>query len=171
MTAQSPIGSIAKGVVAGAVGTLAMDLVWYRRYRQGDGTDSFSKWELSGATSFEEASAPGKVGQLVASKLGVEIPERLAGVTTNVVHWATGIGWGSFGAAASAVIGAPGPAVGLATGVTAWATSYATLAPLGIYEPIWKYDVATLWKDLSAHLVFGIATGMTLTVLGRCRST
>ena len=29
---------------------------------------------------------------------------------------------------------------------------------LGVYKPIWKYDLETLGKDLSAHLVFGTAT-------------
>ena len=28
-----------------------------------------------------------------------------------------------------------------------------------VYEPIWKYDAPTLGKDLSAHLVYGLATG------------
>ena len=27
-----------------------------------------------------------------------------------------------------------------------------------LYEPIWKYDVKTLANDLSAHLVYGLAT-------------
>jgi hypothetical protein len=41
------------------------------------------------------------------------------------------------------------------------------LAPLGIYKPITEYDRATLWKDLSAHLVFGTALGVTLSLTGR----
>jgi hypothetical protein len=35
-----------RGAIAGAVGTAAMDLVWYRRYRGGGGgKDSFLRWE------------------------------------------------------------------------------------------------------------------------------
>ena len=32
------------------------------------------------------------------------------------------------------------------------------LPKLGVYRPIWEYDLETLGKDLSAHLVFGTAT-------------
>jgi len=28
----------------------------------------------------------------------------------------------------------------------------------GFYQPIWAYDPRTLWDDLSAHLVYGLAT-------------
>ena len=48
-----------------------------------------------------------------------------------------------------------------------WATSYATLPLAGIYKPIWQYDVATLEKDLSAHLAYGAATGAALAPLLR----
>jgi hypothetical protein len=38
--------------------------------------------------------------------------------------------------------------------------------PLGalarrLYKPIWEYDLPTLWKDLSAHLVYGLGTAAT----------
>lgn len=39
-----------------------------------------------------------------------------------------------------------------------WAGGYVVLPQLGVYEPIWKYDLATLRKDLGAHLAFGTAT-------------
>jgi hypothetical protein len=32
------------------------------------------------------------------------------------------------------------------------------LPRLGVYHDIWKYDLGTLEKDLSAHLVLGTAT-------------
>jgi hypothetical protein len=46
-----------------------------------------------------------------------------------------------------------------------WATGYAVLPQLGVYEPIWKYDLKTLEKDLSAHLVFGTATAAAFSFL------
>jgi len=46
------------------------------------------------------------------------------------------------------------------TGAGAFTNSYATLGALGVYEPIWEYDRETLLKDLSAHLVFGLGTGL-----------
>jgi hypothetical protein len=54
---------------------------------------------------------------------------------------------------------------GLTTGVAAFLTSYATLGAVGIYDPIWHYDADTLGQDLSAHLVFGLATGVTYRLL------
>jgi hypothetical protein len=43
-------------------------------------------------------------------------------------------------------------------GAAVWASSYAILAPAGVYKPMRDYDKQTLWKDLSAHLVFGAGT-------------
>lgn len=159
------LGTIVKGAVAGAVGTLAMDAVWFRRYRDGGGEQGFADWEFAtDTTSFEDAAAPGKVGQRVAEKAGVDLPDETAGLTTNVVHWLTGVGYG-IGHALSqhrrgVVTG------GVLTGVGAFLNSYASLGALGIYEPIWEYDRETLAKDLTAHLAFGLATAAAFRALG-----
>ena len=161
-----------RGALAGGVATAAMDLVWWRRYRADGGRDGFATWAFSTeATDFgESAPAPARVGKRIADTVGVDLDTSLVGPTTNVVHWMTGIGWGKVAGLAAAVVPAPALGVGVATGVTAWGTSYAVLGHLGIYEPISHYDTETLWKDLSAHLVFGLALGATLTTakaLGR----
>ena len=39
------------------------------------------------------------------------------------------------------------------------------LLQFGVYEPIWKYDVRTLGKDLGAHLIFGTATAAAFRLL------
>ncbi|MEX1163643.1 MAG: hypothetical protein WEB03_08690 [Nitriliruptor sp.] len=154
----SVVRKLTTGVVAGALGTLAMDLVWYRRYRRGGGEDTFAGWEFATSTSsFDEASAPGQVGHKLASTLGVTLPDHTAGLTTNVMHWLAGVG---YGAAHGLVFPRRGPVVGgLATGVGAFANSYATLGAMGVYQPIWEYDTQVLAKDLSAHLLFGLVAG------------
>lgn len=43
----TPLGAVARGLVAGAVGTAAMDLVWFARYKRGGGTDKLVDWEFS----------------------------------------------------------------------------------------------------------------------------
>jgi len=140
-----------------------MDLVWYRRFRDGGGDASFSEWELtSSATSFDEAAAPAQVGTLVADTVGVDLPTSSIAATGDVVHWATGTAWGAVGGVAAALTPVPPLAVGVATGAAAWATSYAALGAVGIYEPITSYDGETLWKDFSAHLVFGTTLGVAL---------
>jgi hypothetical protein len=157
---------IVAGVAAGAVGTLAMDLVWYRRYRAGGGEDPFAAWEFaSSTTSFDEAAAPGKAGRKLAAAVGMDLPDEAAGATTNVMHWLTGIG---YGVAHGLLNHRPRALIaGLATGAGAVANSYATLGALGIYKPVWEYDRDTLLEDLSAHLVFGVATSLAYQVLQR----
>ena len=54
---------------------------------------------------------------------------------------------------------------GLPFGAAVWASGYVVLPLLGVYEPIWKYDLETLRKDLSAHLVFGTATAAAFRIL------
>jgi hypothetical protein len=54
---------------------------------------------------------------------------------------------------------------GLPFGAGVWAFGYLVLPQLGVYEPIWKYDLETLGKDLSPHLVFGIATAAAFRLL------
>ena len=56
---------------------------------------------------------------------------------------------------------------GLPFGAAVWAAGYVVLPAAGLYEPIWKYDRVTLAKDLSAHLVYGLATAAALQALSR----
>lgn len=56
---------------------------------------------------------------------------------------------------------------GLPFGAAVWAGGYLVLPELGVYEPIWKYDLETLRKDLSAHLVFGTVTAAAFCLLAR----
>lgn len=164
--ASSLTGRMLCGVVAGAAGTLAMDLLWYRRSQQGDGDGStFLQWELTDADSFDEAGAPAKLGRRVAGIAGIELPESAAGRTNDVVHWLTGVGYGAL--VQGAVIDGRRnvAASALATGVGAWAMSYGVLGAEGLYKPVWEYDAETLKQDLSAHLVFGAATAVTYRAL------
>jgi uncharacterized membrane protein YagU involved in acid resistance len=61
------------------------------------------------------------------------------------------------------------PWLGLAFGTAVWGTDYALLPALRIYKPIWDYDLKTLWKDLSAHLVYGTGTATACSVLSAAR--
>jgi hypothetical protein len=159
------VGNAVRGAVAGVVATAAMDLVWYGRYRAGGGDDGLVDWEFSSSASGfgDDAPAPARVGKLAADAVGYELPEEAAATTNNIVHWMTGIGWGKVGGVLAGALPVPKACVGVATGVLAWGTSYAVLGKLGIYRPISEYDKETLWKDLSAHLVFGAVLGAALT--------
>ncbi len=155
--------------MAGVAGTIAMDLVWYARYRKGGGEDRFADWELAAGTEdFEHAGTPAKVGRrLVDDLVHVALPDRAAALTNNVVHWATGVQWGMGYGVATALGLRPGLRSGALLGVVACSTSYVLLPMLELYQPIWKYDAKTLAQDYSAHLVFGSVTGAALWVLER----
>jgi hypothetical protein len=159
--------NVVAGALAGAVGTAAMDIVLYRRYRRGGGDDRFRQWEFaSGVTGWAEASAPGQVGQKVERLVTRRPPpDRWARTTTNVAHWATGIGWGvQYGATAGRTARHPW-ARAAALGPVAWLTGYAVLPLAKVYKPIWQYDARTLADDLSAHLVYGAVTSAAFALL------
>ncbi|MEZ5412183.1 MAG: hypothetical protein R2761_29395 [Acidimicrobiales bacterium] len=150
------------GVLAGAAGTLAMDAYQFRGERRRGAASRFADWELSSrqVASFDDGGAPAEIGRRAAEQVGVQIPDRRAGVTQDVVHWSTGVGWGLVAVAVAGGGSARrGLRAGLVTGVAAFATSYAVLGSLGIYEPIWRYDRESLARDLAGHLVYGATTG------------
>jgi hypothetical protein len=167
------VSDLGMSMAAGAVGTIAMDTLWWRRARAAGSDDSFVGWEFSTGThyeSFADAPAPGRVGQRLAGTFGVEVPVEHAGLTTDVVHWATGMGWGAAVGSLTVATGIAEVPAGLAGGAAAVGTAYGALGAAGIYEPVWEYDLSTLRKDLSAHLVFGFATGVALWGFRKMRS-
>ena len=159
---MASVRPLAGGLAAGLAGTLAMDLVWYLRYRRGGGDSSFLTWEFGSApTAWDDASAPARVGKLVYETLThEELPASQIALTTNVMHWTYGVQWGFVFAAA---VGDPhrvrlwqAPLLG----ALVWLSSYVSLPIAGVYKPIWWYDVKTLWQDLSAHLAYGIGVAI-----------
>jgi hypothetical protein len=164
MARVSVLGRALRGAVAGVVGTLALDLVWYARYRRDGGESSFAEWEVvRDLNSWDDAPAPGQVGRkIVRAATGRDVPVEQAAALSNVMHWVYGVSW----TAGYAVLTGPRrPAwCGPAFGAVVWSSDYVTLPLAGVYEPIWKYDLPTLWKDLSAHLVFGTVADATLRV-------
>lgn len=163
------VGSFVRGVLAGALGTLAMDVLWYVRFRRGGGDQSFVDWEFSvGLDSWDKASAPAKVGKLLYERIfGHELSADYAALSNNVMHWSYATSWsGLFGLLASTRTSRP-VWLGLPFGAFVWAVSYVILPRLGLYKPIWEYDLSTLWQDLSAHLTYGFTTGVALRTLSQ----
>jgi len=161
-----PLRSILRGVESSAAGTLAMDTLLYRRYRGGGGKDAFVPWETSdGVESWEGAPAPALVAKRVLEAVTMrEVPARYARTLNNLMHWSLGLGTV---AAYGMLAGSRRPSVwwGPPFGAAIWAGGYVVLPLLGVYQPIWTYDRATLGKDLSAHLLFGTATAATYWLL------
>jgi hypothetical protein len=155
--------TLLRGAAAGAIGTVAMDLVWYARYRNGGGESAFPAWEFStDVGGWDSAPAPAQVGRkLVRGATGRDLPPESAGAVNNVMHWVYGTSW----AAQYALLPRRPWWSGPAFGATVWSSGYVILPLLDIYRPIWTYDVKTLWQDLSAHLVFGTVTDGALRAL------
>jgi hypothetical protein len=157
------------GAAAGAVGTTAMDLVEFRRYRQGGGSEPLVAWETAqGVAKWENASAPGQFGQRLAEAItGRELPDHWARSMTNGVHWATGIGFGAGFGLLNGLCPHQRPALSVLLGPAAWLTGYAILPLAKVYKPIWDYDATTLAKDLATHIVYGSMTAASFAVLAR----
>jgi hypothetical protein len=160
------------GALAGVAGTAAMDGLWYLRYRREGGTDGVWRWETAEAvTTWEQASAPGQMGRKVLrAVVRRPPPDAWARATTNVLHWATGAGWGVQYAAVEGRAGRRSWWPALALGPAAWLSSYVVLPLAGVYRPIWEYDARTLGRDLSAHLVYGLVTSRAEAALDRAAS-
>jgi hypothetical protein len=157
----TPVGAIIRGITAGAVGTAAMDAVWFARYKRDGGTDGVWVWETgANVKKWDDVSAPGQVGKrVIEGVLQRELPDRWARTTNNAVHWLTGLGWGAqFGVLAGS---GRRPRVwwGIAFAPAVWLSGYVVLPAAGLYKPIWDYDAKTLAKDFNAHLMYGAGTG------------
>jgi hypothetical protein len=163
----TPVGAVVRGLIAGTLGTVAMDAFLYARYRQGGGTSTPGEWELSaGLSRWEDAPAPALVGKrLVEGLFQIELPPSRLPLVNNVMHW----GYGILNAVPYGIVAGSLPArriwYGLPFGAAVWGSGYVILPAAKLYQPIWKYDPKTLAGDLSAHLVYGIATATALRLL------
>jgi hypothetical protein len=167
-----PLGAIPRGLAAAAVGTLAMDALLYRRYKNDGGQSGFTAWETSaGLHNWEDAPAPAKVGKrMVETLLRRDLDPRHARIVNNITHWGYGLMAGAqYGVLAGSLL-SPKVRYGLPFGAGVWAAGYAILPAMGIYKPVWEYDLVTLGKDLSAHLVFGTATAAAFRTLATERA-
>lgn len=148
-----------RGALSGAAGTAAMDLVQYGRYRAGGGDQPLGKYEFRGVSDWDHAPAPAQVGRRAAKTLlGMDLADHRANPVNNFVHWSYGIAWGAAAGALAAATGRNGVRWGPPIGTTVWLSDYVTLPLLGLYEPIWRYDLKTLGKDWADHVVYGTAT-------------
>jgi hypothetical protein len=164
---MTPLGAVVRGLVAGAVGTVAMDSLLFGRYRRAGGNSGFDRWEFSsGVDAWDQAPAPAQVGKrLVEGLFQRELPARRARLVNNLTHWGAGLlGGVQYGIVAGS-LRTPRIWYGLPFGASVWAAGYVVLPAAKLYKPIWEYDRTTLAKDLSAHLVYGLGTATVLRLL------
>ena len=164
----TPLAAAAGGFLAGAVGTAVMDAVLYARYRRAGGKDAALAWEFPPTENWQKASDPGQVVKRVIEGFTQRpLPDRWARPVTIAAHWAFGSASGAAYGVVAGSLPRPKPVYGLPFGASVWALGYAVLPQAGLYEPIWKYDVETLAKDLTAHLAYGLSTATTFWLLAK----
>ena len=171
MRAPTALGVVWRGAAAGAIGTAAMDLLWFYRYKRGGGEDGFIDWEFSrGLAGWEGAGPPAQIGRrLFEGLFQLELSDERAGLVNDVMHWSYGLSWAvQYGVVASSLPPRRTVRSGIAFGSIVWAGDYVILPLAKLYNPIWEYDLKTLADDLSAHLLYGVATAATFEFLS-CR--
>lgn len=159
---QTPVGSLVRGVLASAAGTMAMDLLLFYRSKREGSANGFLDWEFSvGLEDWSKASAPAQVGKrLFEGFFQHELSPRWAAVTNNVMHWTYGLGWGAVYGIMAGSLCTPRIRSGLLFGTIVWTVDYIVLPLARLYKPMWDYELPILARDLSAHLVYGIGTSI-----------
>jgi hypothetical protein len=165
---QTPLAALARGVVAGAVGTAAMDLVQFARHRLGGGQERLLAWEFSaGLKDWGQAPAPAQLGKrIVEGAVQRQLPPERAALVNNLMHWGYGIAWGGLFGLVAGSLRAPKVRHGLVLGATVWTSGYVVLPLAGLYRPIWEYDARVLARDLGDHLVYGVSAAGAYRLLG-----
>lgn len=60
----TPLGMVARGAAAGAAGTVAMDPLWFSRYRSSGGDNELLHWEFAlNVSDWDEAPTPAQFGR------------------------------------------------------------------------------------------------------------
>ena len=157
----APLEALALGIVAGLAGTALMtgyqELVG--RLRGGADEKAPRRWG--------DAPAPAQVGKKIADAVEKKVTLADAPKLTNTVHWAYGTSWGAAYGLAEGTFSSRPLSHGLGFGSFVWGFSYATMVPLGIFEPPWKYPPKELAIDLSYHLVYGLGVAGAYRLLER----
>ncbi len=155
-TNMTPLGAVARGVVAGAVGTAAMT-AWQKlsaRLQQSSPEDPDA--DSQGSDPWESAPAPAQVAKrLIEGLFQREVGADKIPMLTHVTHWGYGTVWGAVYGLVHGSIGGRPLRQGVVFGTGVWALSYVELVPMGLYEPPWRYPPRELALDLSYHLVYG----------------
>jgi hypothetical protein len=162
----TPIQALLRGAVAGAAGTVAMDLVGYARHRSSGGSQPPLEWEFGGASTWDAVAAPAQVGRrLYEGFTQRHLDEHWARLTNNVMHWGYGIAWGTAYGIVAGSMSRQRLVVGPLFGASVWASSYVSLPIAGLYKPIWEYSFRELAPDLAGHLTYGTGTAIAFRIL------
>jgi hypothetical protein len=162
---QSPLGAVARGVVAGVAGTAALTVVQTATaLRRGAGLKDAVAPDPP--DSWDEAPAPGQVGErLIRFAFARDVEPDHANAVTNVVHWTYGAAWGGAFGLVQATLRRSPVAAGGAFAVAVLGAAYALLPAMGVYRKPWEYPPSTLAIDGAYHMVYGVTTALAFRLL------
>jgi hypothetical protein len=142
MSSTGLVGALSRGMVAGAIGTIAMTV----------------SERLEMAVSGREASqVPGQVG---AHLLPGQDPDSSADVArlNAPVHWAHGISMGALRGALD-MAGVRGPEASIAHFLLLWGGDAALYRALGVADLPWRWDADELASDVLHKGLYAMTTG------------
>lgn len=121
------------------------------------GSDATKAREAQASLGQEPATY--RAAEAAAHLVGRSIPESRKAVAGDVVHYATGAGWGALFGVLAPRVPAPVLAAGAAWGALVWLLSDELLVPLlGWARGPTHYPASTHAKALASHLVYGAST-------------
>jgi len=160
---QSPLGAVARGLVAGLVGTAAMTVhqELASKIRASRSVSSSSDADQQPPDPWDEAPAPAIVAKrVIEGVFSHRVPAERIGTLTNVAHWTYGTAWGAVFGLLQGTVHLKPLLLGPAFGGGMWASSYAQLVPMGLYQPPWRYPPKTLANDLGYHTTYGLGVAI-----------
>lgn len=142
MYSNQILPAMGRGLIAGAVGTIAMTL----------------SERLEMAVSGRESSdVPGQVGAHLLPGQDPDVPRDVARLN-GPVHWAHGIGMGALRGALD-VAGLRGPKATAAHFVLFWGGDAALYRTLHVADVPWRWDANELASDVLSKGVYAVVTG------------
>ncbi len=142
MSATTPLAALARGVLAGAVGTVAMTVS--------------ERLEMS-LTGREASTVPGQVGAHLLPGADPAVPADVARLN-GPVHWGHGIAMGALRGVLD-VAGVHGPAATAAHFALVWGGDATLYRALGVADVPWRWSGGELGADLLHKGVYAAVTG------------
>ena len=154
MSATTPLAALARGMLAGAIGTVAMTVS--------------ERLEMS-LTGRQASTVPGQVG---ANLLPGKDPDSQDDVTqlNSPTHWVHGISMGAVRGLLD-VAGLHGPAASAVHFAVLWGGDAALYRALGIADVPWRWETSELASDMLHKGVYAAVTGVVYDALDNHSST
>ncbi len=152
-SAITPLGAVARGLLAGVAGTAAMTAY---------------QTAVAKARGTEPSTTPAEVAKrIIRCVFHRRVSEERTELLNNAMHWTYGTSWGAVYGLTAGVDKAPALPRGLAFGASVWGVSLIQLPAMKLAPPVWRYPPVELALDVSYHLVYGTAVAGAYAALSR----